>query len=271
MEKTHNFTKTKNQYEYQPRKWRVKKKVPQEAWKYVSHQIKKREGKKTEITLFGIPVSAAKVRKETQRYAVPPRANEFGKRLPSPELPSGIVIRAQTPLIIKPDVSWPKVLPWFHFKNGLLPPPGFPGDLLIAFFTLGQYDEIHRVESIYSAWRNPRELHKLLLRLANMVLDDPEDRHEKAEALARNEFPPCMVMKMLKIIFFRLSNKLGEYGEYRNKASQCIHDKFVLHLVKAVSHSNPEMIKSLFSSRSATTKAIKEAVYGSAIREKNYE
>ncbi len=149
--------------------------------------------------------------------------------------------------------------------------PGFPGDLLIAFFTLGQYDEIHRVESIYSAWRNPRELHKLLLRLANMVLDDPEDRHEKAEALARNEFPPCMVMKMLKIIFFRLSNKLGEYGEYRNKASQCIHDKFVLHLVKAVSHSNPEMIKSLFFSRSATTKAIKEAVYGSAIREKNYE
>ncbi|KAI0182916.1 ankyrin repeat-containing domain protein [Xylaria flabelliformis] len=271
MKKTHKFNRSKSSYENQiNKKWRVRKNVSKKEWQYLGHQISKRKEKKTVVTVYGIPLSEEKVHKELRRHTANiPSASEFGKRLLSPEIPEGIVARAQTPPIIELDVSWPSSLPWFRFKNGVLPKLRYPSRFLRAFFDSPiQYEEGVNTASPCVGWRNTLELRQAVIRLSNTVPDDSEDRQQKADALARNEFPPCLVMEMLKIIFFRLSNNLDTY--YRDNA-QTTDDQFVLHLVEAVSRSNPEMLSALFFSECTTTKAIKEGVYGSAIREKHYD
>ncbi|KAH8162560.1 hypothetical protein CIB48_g5668 [Xylaria polymorpha] len=212
MKQTHNFDKSKSAYEKQLQDWGVKKHVPREAWRYIGHRInkRKREKKQSEIVWFGTLLPAQKVHRETQRYADIPSAIEFGKRLPSPEIPAGAIVRVQTPPIVEIDVVWPDTLPWFYFKNRVLP--------------------------------------------------------------TRNEFPPCLVAEMLKAVFFHLSNHLSNYIPlvgYRFD-HDFGDDKFVLHLVEAVSSTNPEMLKSLLSSKCTTTKAIKEVVYKAAVLERNY-
>lgn len=49
-----------------------------------------------------------------------------------------------------------------------------------------------------------------------------------------------------------------------------VHDQFVMHLVEAVSRTHPEMLSSILSGSCVTTNAIRESVFGSAIRQKNY-
>ena len=74
---------------------------------------------------------------------------------------------------------------------------------------------------------------------------------------------------MIKVVFFRLSNKTDSF--FPDEKRQAAHDQFILHLVKSVSRSNPGISSALFSGRCATTNAIKESVYASAIREKDYD
>ncbi|KAI1756055.1 hypothetical protein F4782DRAFT_526610 [Xylaria castorea] len=69
-----------SQYEYQFKKWGVKKYAKKKDWKNLGHQLEKRAGKQPEVTRFGIPLSPGKVRRTTQRYKSIPTANEFGKR-----------------------------------------------------------------------------------------------------------------------------------------------------------------------------------------------
>ncbi|KAI0543743.1 ankyrin repeat-containing domain protein, partial [Xylaria curta] len=271
MKETHKFNRSKSSYENQVnKKWRVKKNVSKKEWQYLGHQFYKRKGKETVVTVYGIPLSEEKVHKELRRYTTDiPMASEFGKRPLSPEIPEGIVARAQTPPIIILDASWPSSLPWFRFKNGVLPKLRYPSPFLRAFFDSPiQYEEGINTVSPIVAWRNTLELRPAVIRLSNTVPDDPEDRQQKAKALARNEFPPCLVMEMLKIIFFRLSNNVDTYYLHDEQST---HDEFVLHLVEAVSQSNPEMLSALFLSNCTTTTAIKESVYGSAMREGHYD
>ncbi|KAI1736286.1 ankyrin repeat-containing domain protein [Xylaria scruposa] len=267
MKDTHKFNRSKSSYEKRLNEiWHVRKNVSKKEWQYIGHQINKRKEKKTVVTVYGIPLSEERVRRHTTNI---PSASEFGKRLLSPEIPEGIVARAQTPPIIELDVSWPSSLPWFRFKSGVLPKLRDPSRFLRAFFDSPiQYEEGVKIASPCVAWRNTLELRQAVIRLSNTVPDDSEDRQQKAEALARNEFPPCLVMEMLKIIFFRLSNNMDTYYD---EGDLTTHDRFVLHLVKAVSQSSPEVLSALFSSNCTTTKAIKEGVYGSAIREKHYD
>ncbi|KAI0856138.1 ankyrin repeat-containing domain protein [Xylaria cubensis] len=271
MKETHKFNRSKSSYENQiNKKWRVRKNVSKKEWQYLGHQISKRKEKKTVVTVYGIPLSEEKVHKELQRHTTNiPSASEFRNGLLSPDIPEGIVARAETPPVIELDVSWPSSLPWFRFKNGVLPKLRYPSRFLRAFFDSPiQYEEGVNTASPCVAWRNTLELRQAVIRLSNTVPDDSEDRQRKAEALARNEFPPYLVTEMLKIIFFRLSNSMDT--NYHDK-NQTTHDQFVLHLVEAVSQSNPEVLSALFFSDCTTTKAIKEGVYGSAIREKHYD
>ncbi|KAI8629980.1 ankyrin repeat-containing domain protein [Xylariaceae sp. FL1651] len=274
MQHEHNFVKKKSQYEYQLKKWGIKKKMPKEVWRYVGHKIRKRKGKRSEITLFGVPLSEEKVHKETQRYMAIPTANEFGEGLPSPKLPEGIIIGVQTPSIIEPDVLWPSTLPWFHFRDIVLPMLHRPSTLLKAFFAsfgsnnpLHQYQSSSSIASLYRISSSPSRLHKAVLHLTNTIPDDHIDRHQKAKALAKRNFSLSMATEILKVVFFRLSNNMDQYS---TKEDTRAHDQFVLHLVAAISQSNPEMFSSLLSGHCVTTAAIKEAVYRSAIREKKY-
>ncbi|KAI0970294.1 ankyrin repeat-containing domain protein [Xylaria arbuscula] len=269
MKEKHNFVKSKRSYENQiVNNWGVRKNLGQKCWQYIGYRINKRQQKKTEITLCGVALSREKVQKEIQRYKTIPTAIEFGTRLPSPDIPEGMmIVRIQTPPLIEPDVSWPNSLPWFCFKNRVLPKLYYPSAFLRAFFdTSTQFVEFDK-ESPYIGLRNALQLRQRVISLSNTIPDDSIDREKKAKALTQDKFPPCLVTEMLKIIFFRLSNKLDKF---KGKSGQSIHDQFVLHLVKAVSCSNPEMLSTLFSGNCATTSAIKESVYGSAVREKDY-
>ncbi|TRX91199.1 hypothetical protein FHL15_007987 [Xylaria flabelliformis] len=101
-----------------------------------------------------------------------------------------------------------------------------------------------------------------------MIPNDSMDGYQEVETLAQKQLSLSMAMELFKVVFFNLSNNNIPYANSRELRA---HDQLVLHLVEAVSRSNPEMLSYILSSHCATTNAIKEAVYGSAIREKDHE
>ncbi|TGJ84984.1 hypothetical protein E0Z10_g3781 [Xylaria hypoxylon] len=234
MQQKHDFAKKESQYQYQFKKWGVRKNSRKKDWQHLRHQLQKRIGKQSEVTLFGFPLSAGKVRKETQRYAAIPTANEFGRKVPSPEVYDGMMVRAQSPSIVE-DIMWPP-LPWFHFKNIILPTLRHPSNLLkILFNSLSsnnnfvQYQGNNAFSLLYKNSRNPLELREVILHLSNVMPDDSRDTRQKAEATEQKELPLLMATEILKLVFFHLSNNIRPGYNTQD-----------------------------------------EAVYGSAIREKNY-
>ncbi|KAI1132508.1 Clr5 domain-containing protein [Nemania abortiva] len=270
MREKYKFDKSKSSYEIHLKKWGAKKNVRQEEWRNIRHQINVRPGQKSQVALCGILLSENKLRKETQRYNVIPTANDFRNGLSSPGLPTDTFVRIQSPPTTELDIIWPSTLPWFQFKNRVIPTLRCASSLLRAFFNdpNQHYGRIN-ANSLYVAWKNPLELRQAVIHLSNTVPDDTIDRQQKAEALARNKFPPCLVTEMLKVVFFRLSNNMDV--NVQDSRNQREHDEFVFQLSRAVSRSNPEMLSALFSGTDATTNAIKEAVYTCAIRDRNYE
>ncbi|KAI0813581.1 ankyrin repeat-containing domain protein [Xylaria sp. FL0064] len=259
MQHEHGFAKTKSQYEYQFKKWHIKKYAKNKDWKHLRHQLERRAGKECEVTMFGIPLSPGRVRKETQRYAYIPTASEFGRTLTSPESRSGVIIRAQTPTIVE-NITWPSLL-WFRFKNTvLLPTLQEPSALLRNFF----------------AARSSRQfVFHFIPELVNTIPNDNIHEQEATGTLTQKDSSFLVAKEVLKVIFFCLSNRIVPFiplsfgGLVHQEAVQA-HDYFVLQLVEAVSHTNPEMISSILHGRCITTKVIREAIYGSAIREKHY-
>ncbi|KAI0452218.1 ankyrin repeat-containing domain protein [Xylaria acuta] len=271
MQQNHNFAKKKSQYEYQFKKWGVKKNLKKENWQHLRHQLQRRTGKQSEVTLFGVPLSPSRVRKETRRYTTIPTAGDFGKRPPSPEALNEMIIRAQTPPIIE-DITWPS-LPWFHFKNKILPALRDPSGLLNTFFAaLGSEASIFQCKGenafklLFDVLRNPLELRKAALFLTDMIPDDSVGGHQKAGTLTQKQLSLSMATETLKLVFFSLSNNNRLYDEGR----LCVYDRLIPRFVEVVSRSNPEILSCIFSGHCATTHAIKEAVFGAAIRHKNY-
>ncbi|KAI1144820.1 hypothetical protein F4825DRAFT_475789 [Nemania diffusa] len=274
MEQKHQFSKKKSQYEYQFKKWGVKKNAKEKDWKNLRRQLEKRAGKQSEVTLFGIPLSPGRVRKRTQRYTPIPTASEFGKRLSSPEGLERTVVRAHTPIIIE-NIPWP-ALPWFHFKNSILNRLRDPSTILRTLFaalgteiTVAQYDRSSPSNSLYEIFRNPVDLRRTLSHLTGTIPDDGVNGLMGANNLANDDSSLSISTAVLKFIFFRLSNKMTP-SDYETEALRA-HDQFVLHLVDAVSSTDPETLsRILFDDHCVTSRAIREAVYGSAIREKHY-
>ncbi|KAI0098290.1 ankyrin repeat-containing domain protein [Nemania sp. FL0031] len=287
MQQTHNFDKKKSQYEYQFKKWGVKKNGKTADWRYMSHQLDKTKGRQSKVTMFGIPVSPRKVRREMQRYNAIPTAAEIGRELPSPKPLNDIIIRAQTPPIIE-EIVWP-TLPWFKFKNKVLFPALWnPSSLLKEFFAAIDSEEsfLHfngsgALRSVFKMSRNPLELHKVVFLLAKMIPEDSIGRPQITENLTQSQLSLSMATETLKLILFNLSNNIVPHEPifvdfsdnddphgYRRDPRD--YDKFILHFIEAVSRTNPEILSSILSSRCTTTQAIKEAVFQSAIRGRNY-
>ncbi|KAI0443018.1 hypothetical protein F4803DRAFT_341135 [Xylaria telfairii] len=269
MKEKHEFDRSESAYEKQLRKWGVRKNLRRKDWEYIGHHINKRErkNKKSEVFYFGTLLPAPKVHKETQRYADIPSAREYGKIPLSPETPSGAIIRIQTPPAIELEVAWPTTLPWFDFKNRVLSILRPSETFLKAFFaTSSRYKPSDR---IHTPIMNPLEFRQAVLRLTSAVPDDPQDRPQKTGALAQNEFPPSSVAEMLEALFFHLSNNIELLGD-QSTYDQSTYDRFVLHLVEAISSTNPEILERLLCNECTTTEAIKEVVYKSAVRERNY-
>lgn len=120
---------------------------------------------------------------------------------------------------------------------------------------------------LFEVSRNPLEIRTAAFRLANMIPDDRTGESQRARALSPKQMSLSMATEVLKLVFFNLSNNNIPDNNQRELRT---HDKLLLHLVEAVSSSNPEILSRIYSGDCATTKAVKEAVYGSAIREKHY-
>ncbi|KAK5634016.1 hypothetical protein RRF57_009730 [Xylaria bambusicola] len=265
----------KNQYIYQLNKWGAKKNLKREYWKHLNHQLRERAEKQTEVTLFDVPLSLKRVRRSTQRYNGIPTAADFGKSVPSRGSISEMAVRTQTPPLIE-MVIWPP-LPWFDFKNRIFPRLKHPSALVNTLFaTFGsddlflQYDERDAVKSLFKVLRNPPELRSVASELTKRIPQDSIDRQQREEALEPRNFTLSMATDLLRLMFFNLSNNHIP-NPILNMEDTCVHDRLVMDLVVAVSSSNPDMIPCIFSDHCVTTNAIKRAVYGSAIRDNNYE
>ncbi|KAI0872217.1 ankyrin repeat-containing domain protein [Hypoxylon argillaceum] len=274
MEQNHQFSKKKSQYEYQFKKWGVKKNAKEKDWKSLRRQLEKRAGKHSEVTLFGIPLSPGRVRKRTQRYTPIPTAREFGKRLGSPECLEKTVVRAQTPIIME-NIPWP-ALPWLQFKNNILHRLRDPSTLLRTLFaslgtemTVSWYDRPDPSDSLYNIFGNPVHLRRTLFHLTSTIPDDDVKGQMAANNSANDDSSLSISTAVLKSIFFRLSNKMIP-PDWDTEGLRA-HDQFVLHLVDVVSSTDPETLsRILLDDHCVTSKAIREAVYGSAIRKKHY-
>ncbi|KAI1175865.1 ankyrin repeat-containing domain protein [Nemania sp. FL0916] len=275
MKEKHNFDKTIGQYEYQLKKWGIKKNANKDAFRYVAHRVNKRRGKQSEITIYGMPVSKARARRQIQRHTNIPTAAEIRARLQSqsPKTPEGMEICVATPPPMALNSSWPRRLPWFSFKERVLPTLRNPSGLLEALFDMAiKFKEPNIVvgseHSSGFLWTHPLQLRRTVRHLSQAIPNDDFDRQLEPGALARNESHPCLATEMLKVIFFSLSNNLS--SNYFGRTLDD-HHQFLICLVRAVSSSNPEMLSVLFSGKCVTTRAIREAVYASALREKHYE
>lgn len=73
MENNYGFQASKAQYVRKLKRWKIEKNSTCDKWKFASIQTQKRklEGKETEITINGKPISAKKLRKEMSRYTRP--------------------------------------------------------------------------------------------------------------------------------------------------------------------------------------------------------
>lgn len=119
---------------------------------------------------------------------------------------------------------------------------------------------------MFEVSRNPLELRKTPLSFANMIPEDFVGGRQKAKAPTQKGLSLSMATEMLKLVFFSLSNDNIPYYHEKHLPT---HDKLVLHFIEAVSSSNPEIISGILSGQCATTNAVKEAIYGSAIRERH--
>ncbi|CAJ2504471.1 Uu.00g118650.m01.CDS01 [Anthostomella pinea] len=274
MKERYNFDKKKSQYEYQLKKWGVKKNVPKEVWQYIDHQIQKRGARKTEVRLFDRPTPISEIARDLKRHRKFPTALEFGKSIASPKTPDGGIVRVASPVILHSRSVWPKTLPWFQFREkvtltvrqpsvlieSVLKAEGFSDALVWTSATQLPTSEI--------AATNPLSPYASISRLANSVPELHEGEHREAQELLYKGDAQTITTELLKAVLFRLSNNLD--GQLRDQDDQREHDQFILHLIEEVSKSDLDLLLGLLSTDFPTTNAIKEAIYGCAIRERRH-
>ncbi|KAI0162191.1 hypothetical protein GGR57DRAFT_517576 [Xylariaceae sp. FL1272] len=142
MKKEHGFEKKKSQYDYQFKKWDIKKTTAENT---------------------GEPLTIMSVKE---------MADKRRSLRPSPSILDGAVIRVMTPRILDCVVDWAKDLPWFNFSSRVLPALRDSPALLKEFFAecvcdgWFLYDNAVSPTIIESASRNPQALHQVLVCLS---------------------------------------------------------------------------------------------------------
>ncbi|KAJ3579623.1 hypothetical protein NPX13_g945 [Xylaria arbuscula] len=261
MQQEHSFSKKNHQYQFQLKKWGIRKNARKKDWKDLRRTLEKREGKQSEVTRFGIPLSPSKIRKELQRYTHIPTASEFGRRWPRL-------------LSIIEKVTWPS-LPWFNFKNTvLLHTLWDPSSFLRAFSTtltsrplIFDFQEGIPFNPLYGILGRRVDVRKAIFHFTHALPDDDVNEQQGTNTVAQKDPLFSTAAETLKLIFFHISNNtipsfIGPLQKDR--------DQFVLQFVEAVLRTNPEMLSRILFGRCTTTQVIREAVYKSAIREKHY-
>ncbi|KAI1347872.1 ankyrin repeat-containing domain protein [Xylaria sp. FL0043] len=272
MKENHNFDKKISQYEYRLKKWGVKKNAPKEVWSYVAHRIqqKKKIGKRSKVMLYGVPVPEAKLRREIQRSATIPTA------MPSPKTPEEGIVCIRSPSVVDIELYWPESLPWFQFEHNFLAQALHQlSSLLPAFLAehgpdtrIYKLREFEILLSPFLASRNPLMLRKAVSSHYNSVPKNQQHDNPQAAARVLAENSHSLAINMLKVVFFHLSNNNTE--EILGLAGRESCDRFILRLVELLSHNQPQILSGLLLDPCRTASVMREALYKSAIRERNY-
>ncbi|KAI0156908.1 ankyrin repeat-containing domain protein [Xylariaceae sp. FL1272] len=275
MREDSGFSKSKSQYEHKLKQWHIRKNSSKEVWQYVCYQMNLRLGRATRVLFHGLPLPERKLRKEMSRYAPLPSLCDSGQTVRRPATPEDLMISIRTPSAVSLASPWPDNLPWFHFKRTVLPSLEFPAKILETYFALRggsggsqhQSTEIAQFDTMSWLTPNPQKLQQAVAHFTRGIPKDAVEIEKQSASLIAVDVPTWMATELLKVVFFRLSNNMDPFMSQRERD---IHDEALICLVKAVSLINPKVISTLFIDRSATTIAIKEHVYGSAIRQRDY-
>ncbi|KAI0452155.1 ankyrin repeat-containing domain protein [Xylaria acuta] len=260
MKEEYKFDRKKHQYEYQLKKWGIKKNLRKGVWRYVSYEVRKRKiaGKRSEVTLFGMQLPLDKVRKEVQRYTTIPTAKDFGRDIPSPTNPgSDIFIEGfQFGKLLRVWVITHEPNTW----KDLLQVP----DMTRLLMTAGT------AFSLQTASKNPLALYTEINDLARSIPQNCETEDQNTRASLWTGGPSAIAIESLKVIIFSLANKSLHNLPIFDGTFDAEYDTFVIWFLERIFESNLEWSIHLFGTGCSTTNAILEGLYGCAIRQKRY-
>ncbi|KAI1428430.1 ankyrin repeat-containing domain protein [Xylaria sp. FL1777] len=265
MKEEYNFDRNKHQYQYQLKKWGIKKNSRRDVWRYVGHKIQKRKvlGKMSEITLYGVSLPPDKVRKEVQRYKVIPTAKDFADGVPSPANPGWDIVRVVTPSPSELQQQWPATLPWLMFLEGaridLLQVPNM-ARLLATTRTISHSQ---------AAAKNPLTMYAQINNLFRSMPHNRESDDQNGQSSLWAGGPSEVAIELLKVILFSLANKnlnnLDVFGiSYQER------DEFILWLIACILENNFQWLIHRIGTGCSTSNSISEVVYGCAIRQRRY-
>ncbi|KAI1263222.1 hypothetical protein F5Y18DRAFT_395039 [Xylariaceae sp. FL1019] len=273
MEEEHGFHKTKSQYEYQLKKWGIRKNRSREDWRYMTHRVRKRagQGKMSNIMLCGMDLSSAKVRREMHRYTAIPTASEFGMRAPSPQSPGQDIIRVTTPDLPDCHGPWSQNLPWLQFT-------------MLFNFELFQSPEMTKLLAIASTTvspqarlANPLELCKEISTRLHLIPHNADRDGQLPYTSLWKGGAAAITTGLLKIILYHLANKdlykadvFGLRGDEFDLRGHDRIDMFILQCLDWFTEYRAGWLTDFFLTRSPTTDATIEAVYACAIRQKRH-
>ncbi|KAJ2993220.1 hypothetical protein NUW58_g1909 [Xylaria curta] len=266
MKEEYNFDKKKHQYEYQLRKWGIKKNSRREVWRYIGHEVQKRKmlGKMSEITLYGMQLPPDKVRKEVQRYTTIPTARDFAEGVRSPMNPGWDIVRVVTPSPSELQQPWLATLPWLKFLEGfrinLLQVPNMARLLVTA----------RAVSSSQAVAQNPLTIYARISELSRSMPHNRETDDQNVQSSLWAGGPSTIATESLKVILFSLANKnLGDLDVF-HFSSIDEKDEFILRLLECISESNLAWSVHRIGTTCPTTNAIAEVAWGCAIRQGRY-
>ncbi|KAI0155291.1 hypothetical protein GGR57DRAFT_464744 [Xylariaceae sp. FL1272] len=266
MREEHGFDMKKYQYEYQLKKWGIKKNHTREEWRYLTHKVRKRKqaGKMSIIELSGIPLAPDKARREMHRYTTIPTASQFGMRAPSPQSPAQSIVRVTTPDFPSFHDPWPQNLPWLQFT-------------MLFNFKNFQASEAAKLPTITSdiilnqaAFSNPLHVCKeVSARLLFIPHNSDRDGQSSYASLCKGG-EAAITTGLLKIILYHLANKDFEKANVFGASTDDEVELFILQCLDWFTKYKADWLIDLLRTRSPTTDAITEVVYNCAIRQKRH-
>ncbi|RTE74478.1 hypothetical protein BHE90_011086 [Fusarium euwallaceae] len=261
--KSQNITTTKHRLEGQLQRWGFFKKITNDTWRYLDHNIRKRKNqdKESEVILSGKRLKQERITKAMEDNHKSDTLTLIAQRLSSPPPPSQPYVHLGTPPPLPMEFEWPCSLPWQKFQNEFQIPAG----------ELAQFDCARGILTTVLAQTKNHAFaplqglnsHSSISRLAadiGMVMPDGnrEDLLYTIQDMQHN-CTTGSVFHCLKIIIYHLSNNLLEFDTYETWSL------FVNGLIN-IGILGPRMNLRDLRDKYATIKAFVEKLFQQAIR-----
>ncbi|KAI0018825.1 hypothetical protein F4780DRAFT_494505 [Xylariomycetidae sp. FL0641] len=268
MKEKHGFVKTKPQYEYQFKKWGVRKNMTKAHWDHIRHLMES-TGRVPEVRISGATIPTARLQRETRRHSDIPTAAEFSTGKPIPTIPKCDEIRLRSPSpMLTLTKAWPNELPWFRFlREARL---SMPSTSRVSIQTSHSVSGPHDYSPLWIALKGleasqlSTEPMAFTHALASLARDVPGHHPGILENISSLTRPEVVSDEVLKTLLYHFSNK--NIGGFCHSDYSKMDDQVIIQLTRTISANNPRWFNNILSTRCHTTDAIKEVIYQSAVR-----